>query len=135
MEGADLLFPKPLAVANVPYGYLHRTRTKNLLFDSESAVYFLGDQFAVIPSFTGDGIAVALLSGKWAARSVDLKKGYEGYHHGLKTALSPRIDFGTFLHQCLRLPFLSDIFVWAVNRVPGLGLKIYESTRCPRIHL
>lgn len=132
MEGAELLFPKPLVVANLPYGYLYRPGLENFSGDTGQAVYYLGDQFAVIPSFTGDGIAIALLSGKLAARSVELKWGDGLYHRGFERTLSSRINIGSLVHKFLQLPLLPEIFVWMANRVPGIGIKIYEKTRCPK---
>jgi flavin-dependent dehydrogenase len=57
---AEPLLPRPLAVAGVPYGFRART-TRN-------GVFRVGDQGAVIPSLTGDGMAIALWSGAQAAR-------------------------------------------------------------------
>src|SRR5690606_21370794 len=45
--------PRPLAIAEVPYGFLRARST---------GPFWLGDQAAVVPSFTGTGIGVALRS-------------------------------------------------------------------------
>src|SRR3546814_1720006 len=50
------------AVSNIPYGFVHRPDHGQISF------YRLGDQTAVIPSFSGDGMAIALHSGIAAAR-------------------------------------------------------------------
>jgi flavin-dependent dehydrogenase len=57
---AEALLAKPLTISAVPYGYLARPR-------SDDRVYRLGDQAAVIPSFCGDGMAMALHGGRMAA--------------------------------------------------------------------
>jgi len=49
---------RPLAVYGIPYGYLRR---------AGGAAWFLGDQAAVIPSFSGDGMSIALHSAGLAA--------------------------------------------------------------------
>jgi len=54
---------RPLAVAGVPYGFRHRG-------DGPPGLYRVGDQAAVIPSFTGEGIALALHSGLAAAAAI-----------------------------------------------------------------
>ena len=54
---------KPLAVAGMPYGWLAEEAPS-------SPVYRLGDQAAVIPSFTGDGMAMALQSARAAASAI-----------------------------------------------------------------
>ncbi|WP_017667834.1 FAD-dependent monooxygenase [Sandarakinorhabdus sp. AAP62] len=59
LADAEPLLPRPLAISRVPYGHLVGTPTDGL--------WRLGDQAAVIPSFCGDGMAIALESGRLAA--------------------------------------------------------------------
>lgn len=59
LSDAEALLPRPLAIARVPYGHLARP--------ANDGVWRLGDQAAVIPSFCGDGMAIALESGRLAA--------------------------------------------------------------------
>lgn len=61
LQDATALWPQPLAIANTPYGYLYDG-------PAPSGLYRLGDQLAVIPSFAGDGMAMALHSGFQAVR-------------------------------------------------------------------
>ena len=63
LAGATPLWDKPVAVAAIPYGFLRR----EVISD---AVYPLGDQLVVIPSYTGDGTSIALHTGMAAARAV-----------------------------------------------------------------
>ncbi|OYU14472.1 MAG: hypothetical protein CFE37_10790 [Alphaproteobacteria bacterium PA4] len=58
LADAEPLLAKPLAIASVPYGYLATPG---------AGPYRLGDQAAVIPSFCGDGMAMALHGGRLAA--------------------------------------------------------------------
>jgi flavin-dependent dehydrogenase len=60
---AQSLWNKPVAVAAIPYGFVRKRAICQ-------AIYPIGDQLAVIPSFTGDGISIALHSGIAAARAV-----------------------------------------------------------------
>jgi flavin-dependent dehydrogenase len=60
LEGARPTLKVALAISSIPYGY---TRT-----ESEEGLWSLGDQAAVIPSFTGDGMSIALHSGLLAAQ-------------------------------------------------------------------
>ena len=64
LDGARALHARPLAVAGMPYGYLRRGDA------GKAPVYRLGDQAAVIPSFTGDGMAMALHSARHAADAI-----------------------------------------------------------------
>ncbi len=59
LDGAEPLLDKPITVTHIPYGYLRRT--------TEDGLYCIGDQAAVIPSFTGDGISIALHTARQAA--------------------------------------------------------------------
>jgi flavin-dependent dehydrogenase len=63
ISGAHFLSAAPAAVSNIPYGYKRRSA-------AAPNVYALGDQLCVIPSFTGDGTSLALLSGVTAARAI-----------------------------------------------------------------
>jgi flavin-dependent dehydrogenase len=58
LAGAEPLLAKPIAITHIPYGYIRRT--------SENGLYCIGDQAAVIPSFTGDGISLALHTARCA---------------------------------------------------------------------
>lgn len=61
---ADLtpLWHEPLAVAGIPYGFIASPA------DAVPDLFRLGDQAAVIPSFAGDGIAIALHTATLAAQ-------------------------------------------------------------------
>jgi flavin-dependent dehydrogenase len=59
LQGAKALWERPLAISPIPYGYLA---------DDRSGLWRVGDQAAVIPSFTGDGMSIALHSGAMAAQ-------------------------------------------------------------------
>jgi menaquinone-9 beta-reductase len=63
LAGATPLWDRPVAVAAIPYGFLRR----EVISD---AVYPLGDQLVVIPSYTGDGTSIALHTGMAAAHAV-----------------------------------------------------------------
>ena len=59
LEGAQPLLPKPLALSSIPYGLLGSR--------PDCGLWRLGDQAAVISSFTGNGISIALHSARTAA--------------------------------------------------------------------
>jgi len=60
LEDAQPLLEKPLALSSIPYGML--------LHESEPDLWRLGDQTAVTPSFSGDGMSIALHSAEVAAK-------------------------------------------------------------------
>jgi len=59
LRNATPSWERPLAMTSIPYGHIE-TRADGL--------WRLGDQAAVIPSFAGDGMAIALHSARLAAR-------------------------------------------------------------------
>lgn len=63
LAGLRPALARPLTVAGVPYGFLHRGGAGDEPFR-------IGDQAAVIPSFCGDGVAMALGSGLAAAAAI-----------------------------------------------------------------
>src|SRR3546814_1820841 len=79
LEGAEPLLTRPLAVARIPYGFLHTPGS------ADGGVYRLGDQAAVIPSFSGDGMAIALHSGIAAADSFLAGSAAADYHMRLRS--------------------------------------------------
>jgi hypothetical protein len=62
LEGAEPVFDRPLAISRVPYGFVH-----NPSLEDPPGLWRLGDQIAVIPSFTGDGMGLATCSAVIAA--------------------------------------------------------------------
>src|SRR6201999_3729739 len=57
-SGPQPCWDRPLAISSIPYGYVRR---------EGDDVWRLGDQAAVIPSFAGDGMSIALHSARLAA--------------------------------------------------------------------
>ncbi|GGY61274.1 NAD(P)/FAD-dependent oxidoreductase [Marinobacter zhanjiangensis] len=75
LVGCRSLWSRPLAVHGTPYGFLHPPGA------ARPGLFRLGDQTAVIPSFAGDGMAIALHSGFLAARACLSGSGSRRYQH------------------------------------------------------
>ena len=67
LTGATPCWNRPLALSRIPYGHVQRRA---------DGLWRLGDQAAVVPSFTGDGMSIALHSAELAA-SIHLAGGGE----------------------------------------------------------
>lgn len=65
LEGAEHVFPKPLAIADIPSGYRVWADAGD-----RGAFWRVGDQAAVTPSMTGAGMAMALRGGRLAAARI-----------------------------------------------------------------
>lgn len=98
LAGAEPLLPRPLAVAGIPYGYQTRPLPADGLFR-------LGDQAAVIPSLTGDGMSIALHSGRVAAECWLNGADSAAYHATLRRRLGPQMRLASVLHHgCMSGP-------------------------------
>ncbi len=106
LDGAAPLWPRPLAVARVPYGHLHAPAV-------EEQVFRLGDQAAVTPSFTGDGMAIALHSAALAAAMIG--DGAPAFHAALRRDAGPQMRRAGWLLGLLGVPA-----IWAARLLPGL---------------
>ncbi len=53
LDGAEAMLERPLSLSRIPYGFVRREA-------GEPGLWCMGDQTAVIPSFSGDGMSIAL---------------------------------------------------------------------------
>jgi flavin-dependent dehydrogenase len=72
LQGAKALWNRPLAISSIPYGHLA---------GQPSGLWCVGDQAAVIPSFTGDGMSIALHSAAFASEMYLAGDSAEQYNH------------------------------------------------------
>lgn len=90
LAGAESLYDRPLAISRVPYGMIRHARIPGALA--------VGDQQAVIHSFTGDGLSLALASGMCAG--VMLGRAPDP-HVRLQRLLKPPVHRAARLYQLL----------------------------------
>ncbi|WP_158258158.1 NAD(P)/FAD-dependent oxidoreductase [Rhodopila globiformis] len=125
LAGAIPLLPRPLAVAGIPYGYQVRSAPDGL--------FRLGDQAAVIPSLTGDGMAIALHSGQAAARAWLEGAGAATYHRALNRTLAPQMGLARGLHSAMMDGLAQGAVVQAARLFPGLLRQAARHTRLRRV--
>lgn len=89
---AEPCWPKPLAISPIPYGYIAR---------SSHGIWRVGDQAAVIPSFTGDGMSIALHSAELASEMFLSGRGPDEYLARLQEHLRPGMRMATFLSRAM----------------------------------
>ncbi|WP_262031553.1 NAD(P)/FAD-dependent oxidoreductase [Microvirga sp. Mcv34] len=96
--GAQPLFERPLSIFQIPYGFLHASDRQE-----PQGLFRLGDQVGVIPSFTGEGMSIALHSGCLAA-SIFLDHGRAAsiFHQRVKSDIRRSIRLATALNQTVR---------------------------------
>ena len=93
LTAAEPLLDKPLAISSIPYGLLRR--------DTEPHLWCIGDQAAVIPSFTGDGMSIALYSGRLAAHMLLDNRPSHDFQQQLHNTVSRQLSFATTLSRAM----------------------------------
>ena len=124
LSGARVLLERPLAVAYLPYGYLHAPEQCG-----PAGMFRLGDQAAVIASLTGEGVGLALASGTLAARSWLTGESGPQYHRRLATALSRRLRMASLVHRLCLESFAQPTIAAFCSFWPGLMRFAVMATR------
>ena len=122
LSGAKPLAAKPVAISGMPYGFLRREPIAGSVFP-------LGDQLAVIPSFTGDGIAIALSSGIAAARAVLEGRSGAHYQREMLGRLKPQFRWAGAVNLLFETRGLHQLGVRAAGALPGLVTRLVGATR------
>jgi flavin-dependent dehydrogenase len=124
LDHAQPLLPRPLAISNVPYGYLARPASADTLFR-------LGDQGAVIPSFCGDGMAIALHSGRLAADI--LADGGDAAHFQaqLRRDVARQVRLAMGVQRIARTSVGALALVAGFGALPGALRALARLTRVP----
>lgn len=126
LTGATPCLPRPLALASIPYGYLLAT---------SEGMFRLGDQAAVIPSFAGDGMAIALHSACLAARCHLGGHGTAEYRRRLVRDIALGVRLADLLSRSLVRRNGQRILASAARMQPRLMALIARATRVPQAAL
>jgi flavin-dependent dehydrogenase len=129
LAGAKPLLPRPLAVAGIPYGFLHRQRPRAGPDLCDNRLFRLGDQGAVIPSLTGDGIAIALHSGSLAAKAWQEGDDSAVYHRRLERDVGGQMRLAGLLHRAAMVGPLQPVTIRGAGWFPGLLKQAARGTR------
>jgi flavin-dependent dehydrogenase len=124
LEGAEELLDRPLSIFQVPYGFVH---------DPEAAqpagLFRLGDQAAVIPSFSGDGIAIALHSARLAVGTYLARGDAATFHRGMRHDLAHQIRLASLLSRASQAPLARAALLGLCRVFPGLIGIVAARTR------
>lgn len=120
LASATPTWSRPLALAAIPYGHVLRDR---------SGPFRLGDQAAVIPSFSGDGMSIALHSAELAA-TTHLAGGDAGdFQRRLARDVAAQVLLATGLsHGLVRRPTQRALGA-AARLFPGIMAAVASHTR------
>ena len=122
-SGATPMLERPLALSSIPYGYLASVSLH------EPSPWKLGDQTAVIPSFCGEGMAIALHTAHRAAE-LDLDGSSPiVFHNEIRRQFERRLQFATLLSRLIiAVPSLAQ----AVRLWPSVLTDIFTATGISR---
>ena len=114
-------FPK--TVSNLPYGHCDQR--------ADPGLFPVGDQLAVLPSFTGSGIAFAMASGACAARHIVDGRSEAAADHVAEAGRMARtvLRNGMPLHRALQRP----LFTAVATRTPGFRFMVGVLAKRTRI--
>ena len=122
LHGAQPLLARPLAASAIPYGYVRR---------ASDGLWALGDQAAVIPSFTGDGMSIALHSGCLAAEMYLRGATAASFQRRLHAEVATQVSLATVLSRGLVAASLQPLFAAAVAIWPAILGHVAGYTRIP----
>jgi menaquinone-9 beta-reductase len=122
LAGSDPCWNRPIAISSIPYGYVKRLA---------HGPWHLGDQAAVIPSFSGDGISIALHSARLAAEYYLAGKSTSQFHGRLARDIAEQVRRATLISRVLVHPSGQAIAIALARIFPDLLRVVARQTRIP----
>ena len=111
LDGAEPLLDKPITITHIPYGYIRRA--------TEDGLYYIGDQAAVIPSFTGDGISIALHTARRAAAAYLAAEPAPVFQPKLRSAMLPQMRLAELAADSLNNALARAVLPFCLRVWPG----------------
>ena len=123
LAGAQTCWPRPLSIFGIPYGFVYRVPPR-----PSPGLYRLGDQMAVIPSFSGYGMSIALHT---AFRAVECHLRGDGnlYHRQARSDLLPLVRRASLLSKMAESPLVQRGMLFAFRVRPELITAIAKHGR------
>jgi hypothetical protein len=119
------LFDKPLSIFQIPYGFIHHPHPPE-----PPGLFRLGDQMGVIPSFTGEGMSMALHSGYLAASTL-LRHGRVGatFHQQMASDIQRQVRLAFVLNKAARFRPGQTMLFHLCRSWPALMREVAAFTR------
>jgi flavin-dependent dehydrogenase len=121
LAGSEPMLDKPITVTHIPYGYIRRT--------TEYGLYCIGDQAAVIPSFTGDGISIALHTARRAAAAYLAAEPASVFQPKLRAAMLPQMRLAEAAANGLNNALARAVLPFCLRVWPGAMRVTAKLTR------
>ena len=122
LAGARQELERPLSIFRVPYGFVHHGPDDPRLFR-------LGDQMAVIPSFSGDGVSIALHSAFRAAATLQAGGDAGVYHDVMRRDVAGQIAFAGLLYRAGRSDAGQRAMMGMARKWPSVLRMVARMTR------
>ncbi len=127
LSGARATLNRPLAISSIPYGYCCVPMPEEV-----ATPWRIGDQAAVIPSFCGDGLAIALHTAHRAARLYLEGSNPAVFHAEVRRQFQRRLYWSSMLSRLLiARPSISH----AARLWPAILSELFAATRVPATSL
>jgi menaquinone-9 beta-reductase len=120
LHGARAVWARPASIARIPYGYVCPEEAEGL--------YRVGDQPAVVSSLTGEGIAIALRSGRHAADAVLQGQCAQQYATAIRRDVIGAVRRAGMIEALVRNRPLRDLSL-RVASLPGVVPVLAQLTR------
>ncbi len=124
LADAEPLLARPLTIAAVPYGFLAPPTAPD-------GLWRLGDQAAVIPSFCGDGMAMALHGGRLAADMLAAGANAGAFQRRLSRDVARQVRLATGLQRLATHRIGRFALVAGLAAVPAALATLARWTRVP----
>jgi flavin-dependent dehydrogenase len=121
LAGAEPLLDKPIAITHIPYGFVRRT--------TEEGLYCIGDQAAVIPSFTGDGISIALHTARCGVNAYLATETAPVFQAKLRSSLMAQMRLAEFAADGLNNSLARAVLPFCLRVWPGVMRVTARLTR------
>jgi menaquinone-9 beta-reductase len=126
LKDSNPLWDRPLSISNIPYGFIDNSRDHSI-----------GDQYAVIPSIMGNGMAIANLTAETMVQNFHLQKNRGGADNSKAQApsksetayIKTKIHLAYLVHQILKSIILANILTFIFSIFPWFMKFILLKTR------
>ncbi len=124
LENTSPCWKRPLAMYGIPYGYVC-PQQHGVLFPN---LYHLGDQAAVIPSFCGDGMAMALGSARLAVQHLATGT-HASYQARVNYYFRRQVNYAMILAWFVQRPWRQSVILLILKIWPSLLHNFIKDTR------
>jgi len=126
VAGSKTDWEKPVTVSGLQYGFVRRAVISDNVFP-------VGRQMAIIPSFTGDGLAIALATGIEAATAAANGISAAAYQQKMQHMLKPQFRWAKAMQPLFLNSLTRNVGLGLIKVIPGIVPFATNATRLRQI--